>query len=94
VSTPGHHQVYEAIGDVRLVHRHPDGTLAGVLLSIDAGELVELAVLAATWPPGVREGCRLHVKGTLQKETLAHRKNSHFILASHVSVVVRRQVAS
>jgi hypothetical protein len=87
-STPGHHQVYEAIGDVRLVHQRLDGTLAGVLLSIDTGELMEIAVMARTWPPGVAVGTRLYVRGHLQRETM-ERKNSHFVLATHVNVVVR-----
>jgi hypothetical protein len=94
MSQPGHHQRYEAIGEVRLVHRRPTGAIAGVLLHIDVGEAVEIAVLAPTWPAGVCPGVRLWVKGTVQREPMDHRKNSHFVLATHVELVPGRRTAS
>jgi hypothetical protein len=45
VSVPGHWQLFQAIADVVLLHRGQGGQIAGALVRIDMGEVVDIAVL-------------------------------------------------
>ena len=90
-STPGHYQRFEAIGDVVLIHKNPGGKIAGVLIRINLGEPIDIAVLADHWPAELSQGCRLSVRGYLRQECELHRKNIHYIQADCISLVRRWQ---
>jgi hypothetical protein len=90
-STPGHFQRFEGIGDVVLVNKNAGGKIAGVLIRINLGEPMDIAVLAERWPAELSQGCRLSVRGYLRQERELHRKNIHYVQADCISVVRRWQ---
>lgn len=91
MSRPGHHQRFEGIGDVLLVHRGLHGQITGVLISIDLGDPLQIAVLSPQWPEGLAPGTRLWFVGQLGQERVSHKKNTHYVQAVHVDVVKWRK---
>jgi hypothetical protein len=90
----GHFAHCEFIGDVKHVHTGVQGTITAVLLHVHVGaEAMELAVVLdehGRWPAALRAGVRLAVKGALRQEReVVHRRNVHYLAASHVAVVPR-----
>jgi hypothetical protein len=93
-SVPGHHQVFECIGTVLLLHTRK-GTVHGALVevAVDDEPPLRIAVVAQHPWPDVAPGDILWVKGRLRLEPLAlGRRNTHFvdvIHRDHLTVVGR-----
>jgi hypothetical protein len=86
LSTPGHFCQITLVGDVVIILK------GGLLLRVNTGEEINIAVLTNQWPEGLVVGSRVWVKGRLgQEKEVMHRRNLHFVQCEHLAVIKRLQ---